>query len=354
MSEADSRLDPFDYRLPKEAIARFPPEQRDGGRLLMATEKGWVDGRISDLVQSFSSGDVLVVNDTRVLSARLYGCRQTGGRVEVLLLGTGDGSVPAMVRPSRKLSVGESIALFGRDGQPTDYTVTMGEVGTGGSRSVELSHPASEVMSACGRVPLPPYMERPATEADEERYQTVFAAVPGAVAAPTASLHLTPAILKALKSKGVGVHTITLHVGAGTFRNLRSEDLDRGALHSEWYEIPGDTAAAIQRARARGAKVTAVGTTVTRTLEASAQETGEVVAGSGRTCLFIKPGFSFQVVDRLMTNFHLPRSSLLMLVCAFGGRDTVLTGYSDAVNLGYRFYSYGDAMLIERGEYSKS
>jgi len=271
----------------------------------------------------------------------------------VLLLGAESRSISAMVRPSRKLKVGESIALFGRDGEPTHYAVTMGEIGGGGSRLVELSHPALEVMSACGSVPLPPYMERPATETDEERYQTVFASVPGAVAAPTASLHLTPTILNALKAKGVEIKTITLHVGAGTFRNLRSEDLGRGTLHSEWFEIPEETAAAIRQAREKGARVTAVGTTVTRTLEASAQATGEVEAGNGTTSLFIQPGFSFQVVDRLMTNFHLPRSSLLMLVCAFGGRDTVLTGYSEAVQLGYRFYSYGDAMLIDREGCSK-
>ena len=213
---------------------------------------------------------------------------------------------------------------------------------------MEFSHPPQEVMDACGRVPLPPYMDRAATPDDEERYQTVFAAAPGAVAAPTASLHLTESIFDELRRRGVHVHTITLHVGAGTFRNLRSEDLDSGALHQEWYSVPEETARSIREARQRGSTVTAVGTTVTRALESAALKTGSVVAGSGQTTLFIQPGFRFQVVDRLMTNFHLPRSSLLMLVCAFGGRDTVLSGYGEAVRRGYRFYSYGDAMLIHR------
>ena len=184
------------------------------------------------------------------------------------------------------------------------------------------------------------------------RYQSVFARAPGAVAAPTASLHLTSAMLEALELKGVGVHRITLHVGAGTFRNLRPSDLDRGTLHSEQYFVGEDVAVAIAEAKAQGSKVTAVGTTVTRTLESAARSTGVVVAGAGVTDLFIQPGFKFQVVDRLMTNFHLPRSSLLMLTCAFGGRDHVLAGYSDAIKRGYRFYSYGDAMLLEREERS--
>jgi len=347
MGDSDPRLDPFDYVLPDGAIARFPPTDRDGGRLLRGTGLGWVDGVIGDMVDGFSAGDVLVVNDTRVLSARIFGRRETGGRVEMLLLGLGPGPIPAMVRPSRKLAVGEVISVVDRDGDSTPYTATMGPAVRGGARQVELSHPAQVVMDTCGRVPLPPYMDRTATAEDEERYQTVFASAPGAVAAPTASLHLTAGLLGQLKAKGVKIHMITLHVGAGTFRNLRTEDLDRGALHEEWYSVPDDTAQAIREARARGAVVTAVGTTVTRALESSAMDTGRVVSGGGQTTLFIQPGFRFQVVDRLMTNFHLPRSSLLMLVCAFGGRDTVLAGYSEAVRRGYRFYSYGDAMLID-------
>ena len=349
MGDIDPRLALYDYRLPPEAIARTPPPSRDGGRLLYRRGGCWVDGHIPDLVSTFNSGDVLVVNDTRVLSARMYGHRSTGGRVELLLLGPGPGAVSAMVRPSKKIAEGEVIQLVSRDGSPSAHSACVGPPTLGGARRVELSDDPLLVMAQCGHVPLPPYINRPATSDDEERYQTVFADEPGAVAAPTASLHLTTTLLDELKARGVEVHTVTLHVGAGTFRNLRSEDLDRGELHREWFRIPEQTAAAIAAARARGSSITAVGTTVTRTLETAAVEGGHVRVGSGETTLFIRPGFEFQVVDRLLTNFHLPRTSLLMLVCAFGGREQVMAGYDAAIARGLRFYSYGDAMLIDRG-----
>ena len=350
MGDTDPRLDPYDYRLPPEAIARNPPACRDGGRLLFSKGRDWIDGLIPDLVSAFAPGDVLVVNDTRVLSARMYGHRSTGGRVELLLLEPGPGPVSAMIRPSKKVREGEVISLISRDGATTPHTVCVGAPTSGGARMVELSSDPMEVMAHCGHVPLPPYMSRAATEDDEARYQTVFADQPGAVAAPTASLHLTTELLAALKARGVEVHRVTLHVGAGTFRNLRPEDLDLGELHREWYRIPETTAAAVMAAKVRGSAVTAVGTTVTRTLETAAAVDGHVSAGSGETTLFIRPGFNFQIVDRLLTNFHLPRTSLLMLVCAFGGRDHVMAGYAAAVERGLRFYSYGDAMLLERGE----
>jgi S-adenosylmethionine:tRNA ribosyltransferase-isomerase len=349
MGDNDPRLDPFDYRLPPEAIARTPPERRDGGRLLYTHGGRWTEGQVPDLVDVFSPGDVLVVNDTRVLSARMFGHRKSGGRVELLLLEPGPGPVSAMVRPGRKIGEGESISLLSRAGAPTSLTACVGGPTVGGARTVSLSADPLEVMALCGHVPLPPYMNREATESDEIRYQTVFADEPGAVAAPTASLHLTEDLLTTLQARGVEVHRVTLHVGAGTFRNLRSEDLDRGALHRESYRIPEETAAAIAAAKQRGSAVTAVGTTVTRTLESAASADGHVRHGAGETTLFIRPGFEFQVVDRLMTNFHLPRSSLLMLVCAFGGHDHVMAGYAKAVEGGLRFYSYGDAMLLDRG-----
>lgn len=350
MGETDPRLDPYDYRLPPEAIARTPPASRDGGRLLHSEGHLWTDGRIPDLLDAFAPGDLLIVNDTRVLSARMYGHRSSGGRVELLLLEPGPGPVSAMVRPSKKIREGEIIGLVSRTGEPTVHTACVGDVASGGARMVTLSSNPMDVMAECGHVPLPPYMSRDATLADETRYQTVFASEPGAVAAPTASLHLTPQMLDTLKARGVGVHHVTLHVGAGTFRNLRPEDLDSGVLHREWFRVPEDTARAIRTAKARGSRVTAVGTTVTRTLETAVGEDGQVCAGVGETTLFIRPGFNFRVVDRLLTNFHLPRTSLLMLVCAFGGRDHVMAGYAAAIERGYRFYSYGDAMLLRRGE----
>jgi len=349
MGDNDPRLDPYDYRLPPDAIARTPPEHRDGGRMLHARDGAWVDAAIPDLLNMFAPGDVLVVNDTRVLNARMYGHRRTGGRVELLLLEPGPGPVSAMVRPGKKIREGEAISLVSRDGEPTGHTACVGGPAPGGARSVTLSADPLQVMSDCGHVPLPPYISRPATQADETRYQTVFADEPGAVAAPTASLHLTADMIDALRARGVEVHRVTLHVGAGTFRNLRSEDLDRGVLHREWYRVPEETASAVMAARTRGSMVTAVGTTVTRTLETAADEDGHVRCGTGETTLFIRPGFKFQVVDRLLTNFHLPRTSLLMLVCAFGGRDHVMAGYAAAIKRGFRFYSYGDAMLLERG-----
>ena len=322
MGETDPRLEPYDYRLPPELIARHPPECRDGGRLLHSRDGQWIDGVIPDIVSAFAPGDVLVVNDTRVLSARMFGHRSTGGRVELLLLESGPGPILAMVRPSKKVRKGEIIALQSREGGPTVHTACVGGSTSGGGRWIELSAEPLTVMAECGHVPLPPYINRTATTVDEARYQTVFADEPGAVAAPTASLHLTTELIDALKARGVEVHRLTLHVGAGTFRNLRTEDLDSGMLHRECYRIPEETASAIMAAKRRGSTVTAVGTTVTRALETVARRDGRVCPGAGETRLFIRPGFEFRVVDRLLTNFHLPRTSLLMLVCAFGGRGS--------------------------------
>jgi S-adenosylmethionine:tRNA ribosyltransferase-isomerase len=353
MEPTDPRISQFDYALPEDLIARHPPKQRDGGRLLVSKEGRWSQQHIPDLVSYFCDGDVLVVNDTRVLQARIYGRRSTGGRVEILLMNGFDNPVPAMVRPGRRLKAGEVIQLLDRSGAMSEYTACIDDTLDDGQRIVTLSADPMAVMTECGRVALPPYMRREAELADEERYQTVFAASPGAIAAPTASLHLTTAMLALMRSKGVEIVPITLHVGPGTFRNLRSEDLDRGKLHVEQFFVPDETREAIENARLRGARITAVGTTVTRCLESAADGNGGVRSGPGETGLFIQDGFRFQVIHRLLTNFHLPKTSLLMLVSAFGGREHVLAGYRQAIESGYRFYSYGDAMFLESSDSSE-
>ena len=344
----DPRLAPFDYALPEDLIARYPPDARDGGRMLDLRRALPDDRHITDLPDLLAPGDLLVVNDARVLAARLPARRATGGAVEALLLShlpDDRGQVPAMLRPSRRLRAGERLTIDGAD--PGTHGLVLGDKHADGAWSVRAEPSPEAVMAAAGRLPLPPYFGREAEALDETRYQTVFAAAPGAVAAPTAGLHLTADLLQQLEDRGVEVARITLLVGAGTFRNLRPSDLDRGELHAERYVLPPATAAAVARTRARGGKVTAVGTTSTRCLESAVGEDGVVVAGEGTTRLFIQPGYRFRVVDRLLTNFHLPRSSLLMLVCALGGRERLLAAYRHAVARRYRFYSYGDAMLIE-------
>jgi S-adenosylmethionine:tRNA ribosyltransferase-isomerase len=347
--EIDPRLRPFDYELPEGLIARYPPESRDGGRLLRLADGGISDLRITDLPGCLSSGDVLVVNDTRVLAARLAARRDTGGAVEVLLLSAevdGDGCVPAMVRPGRRLKAGESLAILS-EGQPAEgLSVRLVERLPDGTWRVRPTPDPASLMARAGVLALPPYFRRDLEAEDRSRYQTVFAGPPGAIAAPTAGLHLSEAILAALEERGIQRVHITLHVGPGTFRNLRSEDLDAGLLHRERFCVPQRSAEIINVARAEGRRIIAVGTTSTRCLE-SAARAGVVAAGEGSTRLFIQPGYRFSVVDRLLTNFHLPQSSLLMLACAFGGRDRVMAAYQHAIKAGYRFYSYGDAMLLD-------
>jgi S-adenosylmethionine:tRNA ribosyltransferase-isomerase len=345
-------LAPYDYVLPEQAVAVHPPALRDGGRLLDLTGLAPVDRHVVDLPELLQKGDLVVVNDTRVLHARLRARRKTGGQVELMVLGTGEnGVVEVMARPARRLKVGETLHLVDVHGNPVDdLSATLLNRLDGGVFRVALVPGPAEVMARVGEVPLPPYLQRDAVPADRLRYQTIFAGEAGAVAAPTAGLHLTPAIVQRLEQKGVAVVRVTLHVGAGTFRNLRPEDLDRGELHPEQWRIPETTAAAIRRCRARGGRVVAVGTTSTRTLESAARQGLPLQAGEGTTRLFIQPGYRFQVVDLLWTNLHLPRSSLLMLVCAFGGVERVMAAYEHAVNTGYRFFSYGDAMLVSPSE----
>jgi len=332
-------LSAYDYTLPKALIARRPPAARDGARLLHLGE-GLAHKKVLDLPDCLRPGDLLVVNDTRVMPARVHAKRTTGGAVEVLFLEGGDGPCKALVRPSKRLKIGESL-LAG------SHSITLVAKGEEGEWTVESSIAPAALMDAVGEMPLPPYLDRPEEAADRLRYQTVFADQLGAVAAPTASLHLSASLLDELASHGVGLAKLTLHVGIGTFRNLRPSDLAAPELHPEYFSVPQACVEKIRACRKAGGRVIAVGTTVTRTLE-SATPCGERVphAGKGVTRLFLREGARFSCVDGLMTNFHLPRSSLLMLVCAFAGRERILSAYEAAISQGYRFYSYGDSMLI--------
>ncbi len=288
-------------------------------------------------------GDLVVVNDSRVIPARLRARRQGGGAAEVLLVAReGDGAWRALVRPGARIRPGARLALGEDDGIEVLAALPGGQrrlrlVGSGGDEAIIARH---------GRVPLPPYIRREPVEMDRERYQTVYATAPGSVAAPTAGLHFTPAVLGALEERGAAVAPLTLHVGPGTFRPVGAADPAHHVLDPEAYTLPEATARHVAAARGRGGRVWAVGTTVARTLEACGEPDGSVRAGGGWASLFIRPGHSFRVVDHLLTNFHLPRSTLLMLVCAFAGRERVLQAYREAIALRYRFYSYGDAMAI--------
>ncbi len=331
----------FRFELPPELIAQQPPAERGSSRLLaLDGATGAVrDSRFADLESLLAPGDLLVRNDTRVLPARVRGRKTTGGAVEILVERLlGERGLRAQLRSSKGARAGQQILL------PGGAVATV--VGAdGGLVDLELDCEARPYLETHGDVPLPPYIGRPATDADRARYQTVYARAPGAVAAPTAGLHFDDALLAALARRGVAVADLTLHVGAGTFQPLRSDDLDAHRMHAEWLDLPATTVAAIAATRARGGRVVAVGTTVVRSLEAAAAG-GELVAFRGETRLFIRPGFRFRVVDALVTNFHLPESTLLMLVCAFAGREAVLGAYAHAVRNGYRFFSYGDAMFV--------
>lgn len=352
----------FDFDLPDELIAQEPPGERGASRLLVV-ERGsgrFIHQRIADLPHWLRAGDVLVVNDTRVFPARLLGHRvPSGGRVEVLLLERLDGDRwDALVHPGQKLKPGSRIVLTRSEGadQPASTATSVDSIqaeiegrGTFGRRTLRLWTETGDLdaaIDAVGHVPLPPYIHRPDTARDTDRYQTVYARARGSVAAPTAGLHFTSALLDQLAARGIERTAVTLHVGYGTFKPVRSEVVDTHIVDAERYRIEEDAALRINRARAEGRRLVAVGTTTVRALE-SAGPTGSIAPGDGMATLFIHPGsHRFQIVDALLTNFHLPRSSLLMLVCAFAGRDLVLSAYREAVSHGYRFYSYGDAMLI--------
>lgn len=338
----------FDYPLPQHLIARHPAARRDESRLLVVHRDGdALEHRVfRELADLIPAGDVLVLNETRVFRARLLGRRPGGGEAEVLLLrpaaGQGGDTWEALVRPGAKLKEGRGVEV-----SDALHVEVIG-VAADGTRRVRLITPLDieTAIDRYGHVPLPPYIDRADEPEDAERYQTVYARERGSVAAPTAGLHFTPALLERLTGSGVCIARIVLHVGAGTFRPVDIDDPARHRMHAEWFSVPDDAAATIAQSRAAGGRVWAVGTTVTRALETVAQDSGSVRAASGWTSLFIRPPYCFRAVDRLITNFHLPRSTLLMLVAAFAGYDRVMHAYRDAIQHGYRFYSYGDAMVI--------
>ena len=332
-------LSDFDFVLPQELIAQTPLAQRSASRLLQVDGDTLRDRDFADVVDVFAPGDLLVFNDTRVLKARFFGIKETGGKVEVLVERVVDSrTVHAQVRASKSPLPGSVIRLA--DAFDVVAGVRVGEFFT-----LQFPDDVFTLIEAHGRLPLPPYIEHDADAFDETRYQTVYARHPGAVAAPTAGLHFDEALLARLKEKGVNFAFVTLHVGAGTFQPVRSEELAQHQMHSEWYTIGDDTVAAVRAAKASGRQVIAVGTTSMRALE-SASQSGELIAQSADTALFITPGYRFRTVDRLVTNFHLPKSTLLMLVSAFAGYAQIRAAYQHAIAERYRFFSYGDAMLL--------
>lgn len=345
----DDRIDSYDFEIPDESIARRPAPRRDGSRLMVLPRCGgeYRHARFADLPSELRPGDLLVVNDTRVIPARLHGFRAGGGRTEVLLVRPvpGEGVVwEAMVRPSARVGQGARIR-FALD---EEWTATAIDAGGGGARRVRFDGPGDfgAFLDRRGRLPLPPYIDRPDDEEDRDRYQTVFAREPGAVAAPTAGLHFTPSLVESLKGAGVGVASLTLHVGPGTFLPVRTERISDHPMHSEPYRVPVETARAVSAALAGGGRIVAVGSTACRALEAWHGE-GRPEDGAFReTRLALWPGRPPRLVSALLTNFHLPRSTLLALVSAFAGRGRVLAAYRAAAEAGYRFYSYGDAMLL--------
>ena len=340
-------LDDYDFALRSEQIAQEPPAERDGARLLVLSRADGARSHraIRDLPALLAPGDLLVVNATRVLPARLRGQRSTGGAAEALVLGAGSARnrFRALVRTRGRQRAGMKFRFAG-NGLALDAEL----VSLVADGEVELAFAEGASPYSVGEMPLPPYIRRRAPrDADTLRYQTVFARKPGSVAAPTAGLHLSEALVAALDARGIERAEVVLHVGRGTFAPLGETALRARRLHAERYELPDATARAIRAARGRGARVVAVGTTTARVLETCADERGGVTASAGMTGLFLAPGDRFRAVDALLTNFHLPRSSLLLLVAAFAGREAVLAAYAEAIRRGYRFYSYGDAMLIQ-------
>ncbi len=337
------KLNDFDYTLPPELIAQAPLPERSASRLLVVDEGRLADRRFTDLPEFIRPGDLLVFNDTRVIHARLHGHKDSGGQIEVLVeRAIGPHEALAQVRASKSPKTGSLLRLAGA----LDVTV-LGRVG----EFYHLRFPDTDdlhtLLERHGKLPLPPYIQRAAGDDDESRYQTVFAREPGSVAAPTAGLHFDDALLARLAERGAHCAWLTLHVGAGTFQPVRVDDLGEHRMHRERYVIPQETADAITATRAAGGRIIAVGTTSMRALEAAAQD-GPLQAGSGETEIFILPGFRFQVADALITNFHLPKSTLLMLVSAFVGVETIRSAYAHAVAQRYRFFSYGDAMFLTR------
>jgi len=339
------RVADFDYDLPAESIAQQAAPRGRSRLYHLDAAPAERHRSVAELPEILRPGDLLVVNDTRVIPARLFATRPPGGgRVELLLVEQASATEwDCLVRPGRKARPGTRLEL------PGEIVVEVLSRAEDGRHRVRFSEPIDPHLERLGHVPLPPYIDRPDTAEDRERYQTLWARVPGAIAAPTAGLHFSDELLERLDARGIERVVVTLHVGIGTFKPITAELVHEHQMERERYAIGGGTASAIREARAAGRRVVAVGTTVVRTLESAiVAGGGEIEPGGGETSLFITPGFRFRAVDLLLTNFHLPRSSLLLLVSAFAGRERILTAYRDAIAAGYRFYSYGDAMLLER------
>jgi S-adenosylmethionine:tRNA ribosyltransferase-isomerase len=333
----------FDFELPRELIAQQPLPERSASRLLCldVAAHAWADHRFRKLPQLLRRGDLLVFNDTRVLPARLYGRKSTGGAVEILIERvTGTHEARAQLRVSKKPAAGSDIELD--DGS---HARVLGRDGEFFKLRFDADEPLEKRLAHLGHMPLPPYIERDDEAADKERYQTIFARHAGAVAAPTAGLHFDQPLMEALAAQGIDADWITLHVGAGTFQPMRAERVEGHHMHREWLNVGAELVERVRRARANGGRVIAVGTTVVRALESACGD-GELAPFSGETQIFIFPGYRFRAIDGLITNFHLPQSTLLMLVSALAGRELILDAYGHAVHARYRFFSYGDAMLI--------
>jgi S-adenosylmethionine:tRNA ribosyltransferase-isomerase len=347
-------LEDYDYDLPDELIAQVPASERDSSRLMVVdrSRHTLTDCRFFDLPGLLKPGDLIVANNTRVVPARLFGRKESGGRIEVLVV---DGDEPpvsgpevrwCLLRSSKRPRKGSRLFF------ENDFAAVVEALGKDGLIRIRFDgpHPLDALLEEKGTMPLPPYIKRqecdPRSGLDRERYQTVYSKMSGAVAAPTAGLHFTEPLMDRLRAAGVFVAELTLHVGHGTFRPVRTGDIRKHELGEEAYIVEEETADAVNRARKEKRRVIAVGTTVVRTLETVVNDRGEVVPGRGKTGLLVTPGFSFRVVDAMITNFHLPKSSLLFLVCAFAGKDLIRKAYARAIDAAYRFYSYGDAMLI--------
>ncbi len=340
-------LSDFDFELPPELIAQHPAPERSASRLLDGRTATVVDRIFRELPTLLAPGDLLVFNDTKVVKARIFGEKATGGKLELLIERVLPGhQVVAHMKVSKKPPVGGKLYMMGGARHGGFDAVLLGRWpdANGQLFHLQLSDEPHALMEKHGHVPLPPYIEHTDTEEDAQRYQTVFARAPGAVAAPTAALHFDETVLSALQARGVQTASVTLHVGAGTFQPVKTENIAEHTMHSEWYEVPEATQQAIAGCKARGGQVVAVGTTTVRTLESWAKS-GQA---SGDTNIFITPGFDFRVVDRLITNFHLPKSTLMMLVSAFSGYEHIMSLYRHAIAQRYRFFSYGDAMLLSR------
>ena len=343
------KLDEFDFELPETLIAQTPLANRSGSRLLALDKSsgGIEDKHFTDIIDYLDAGDTLVLNDTRVLPARLFGIKsKTGAKIEMLMLKPIENGYEVLIKPAKRVKIGTEI-VFGEGLLKAVCTDTFDE----GIKHVKLLYDGvlENVLDELGEMPLPPYIKE--TLEDKERYQTVYAKHTGSAAAPTAGLHFTEALLEEIEDKGINVATITLHVGLGTFRPVSAEVIEEHKMHSEFYIMNEETADLLNKTRENGKKIISVGTTSTRTLETIMQDYGEFRALSGFTDIFIYPGFEYKAVDALITNFHLPKSSLMMLVSAFANRDMIMETYRHAVNAEYRFFSFGDAMMIYEGDY---